>query len=102
MAGCGLYKAADGSWRQADASTGVRFFYKLRDRERWTLLDDGSVLVVHPDRPAQSRLCGRARGGDRTAALATTDTGWRGKRSSAANAGQGRYAVAPGWFFINF
>jgi hypothetical protein len=35
MAARGLYKAIDGSWRQADANKGVRLLYKLRDRERW-------------------------------------------------------------------
>ena len=47
----GLYKAIDGSWRQADASTGVRFLYKLRDRERWTVLDGDRAMVIHPSRP---------------------------------------------------
>src|SRR5215472_12977319 len=51
MAARGLYKATDGSWRQADAKTGVRFLYKLRGGERWTLLDRDRVMVVHPDRP---------------------------------------------------
>ena len=51
MAARGLYKAAGGSWRQADASTGIRLLYKLKDRERWTLLDGGRVMVIHPDRP---------------------------------------------------
>src|SRR5437762_3401915 len=37
MAARGLYKAADGSWRQADANTGIRLLYRLIDRERWTL-----------------------------------------------------------------
>ena len=50
MAARGLYKAADGSWRQADASTGIRLLYRLRDRERWTLMDADRVMVVHPDR----------------------------------------------------
>src|SRR5262249_58026568 len=54
MAARGLYKATDGSWRQADAKTGVRFLYKLRGGERWTLLDRDRVMVVHPDRPMQS------------------------------------------------
>jgi len=47
----GLYKSIDGSWRQADASTGVRFLYKLRDGERWTLLDRDRAMVIHPSRP---------------------------------------------------
>ena len=51
MAARGLYKEADGSWRQADASTGVRLLYRLKDRERWTLLDRDRVMVIHPDRP---------------------------------------------------
>ena len=53
MAARGLYKAADGSWRQADASTGIRLLYRLKDRERWTLLDADRVMVVHPDRSAK-------------------------------------------------
>ena len=51
MAARGLYKATDGSWRQADAKTGVRFVYRLRERERWTLLDRDRAMVVHPTRP---------------------------------------------------
>jgi hypothetical protein len=51
MAARGLYKAADGSWQQADASAGVRLLYRLKDRERWTLLDDDRVMVIHPNRP---------------------------------------------------
>jgi hypothetical protein len=47
----GLYKAADGSWRQADASTGVRLLYRLKEHERWTLLDKDRAMVVHPIRP---------------------------------------------------
>jgi len=39
--------------RQADANTGVRFLYKLRGGERWTLLDRDRVMVVHPDQPAK-------------------------------------------------
>jgi hypothetical protein len=53
MAARGLYRAADGSWRQADASAGVRFLYKLRDRERWALLDADRVMVIHPNRSAK-------------------------------------------------
>ena len=53
MAARGLYRAADGSWRQADASTGIRLLYRLRDRERWTLLDRDRVMVIHPDRSAK-------------------------------------------------
>ena len=48
-----IYKASDGSWRQADANTGVRFLYKLRGGERWTLLDSDRVMVVHPNRSAK-------------------------------------------------
>src|SRR5205814_437884 len=65
MAARGLYKAADGSWRQADANTGIRLLYRLRDRERWTLLDCDRVMVIHPRSVGQSRVPGRARGGDR-------------------------------------
>ena len=50
MAARGLYKAIDGSWRQADARTGVRLLYRLKERERWTLLDKDRAMVVHPDR----------------------------------------------------
>ena len=53
MAARGLYRAADGSWRQADASTGIRLLYRLKDRERWTLLDRDRVMVIHPDRSAK-------------------------------------------------
>jgi hypothetical protein len=53
MASRGLYKATDGSWRQVDANKGVPFLYKLRDSERWALLDDDRVIVIHPDRPAK-------------------------------------------------
>ena len=53
MATRGIYKTTDGSWRQADARTGVRFLYKLREGERWTLLDGDRVMVVHPDRSAK-------------------------------------------------
>ena len=51
MAARGLYKATDGSWRQADARTGVRLLYRLKERERWTLLDKDRAIVVHPDQP---------------------------------------------------
>ena len=47
----GLYKATDGSWRQAEARAGVRLLYTLKRGERWALLDDDRVMVVHPDRP---------------------------------------------------
>jgi hypothetical protein len=51
MAARGLYKAADGSWRQSELRAGVRLLYRLKDRERWTLLDDDRVMVIHPNRP---------------------------------------------------
>ena len=47
----GLYKAVDGSWQQADARKGFRLLYTLKQGERWTLLDDGRVMVVHAARP---------------------------------------------------
>ena len=53
MAARGVYKATDGSWRQADADKSVRLLYRLRKRERWTLLDGDRAMVVHPDRPAK-------------------------------------------------
>jgi hypothetical protein len=65
MAARGLYKAADGSWRQSELRAGVRLLYRLKDRERWTLLDDDRVMVIHPNRPPKGRLPGRARGEDR-------------------------------------
>ena len=51
MTGRGLYKASDGSWRQVEARPGVRLLYTLKRGERWALLDDDRVMVVHPDRP---------------------------------------------------
>ena len=51
MAARGLYKASDRSWRQAEASTGVRLLYKFKKGERWTLLDSGRVMVIHPTQP---------------------------------------------------
>lgn len=51
MASRGLYKATDGLWRQVDAKKGVPFLYKLKESERWALLDDDRVMVIHPDRP---------------------------------------------------
>jgi hypothetical protein len=48
MAARGLYKATDGSWRQADAKKGVRLLYRLKEGERWTLLDRDRAMVVHP------------------------------------------------------
>ena len=53
MAARGLYRTADASWRQADASTGIRLLYRLKNRERWTLLDRDRVMVVHPHRSAK-------------------------------------------------
>ena len=46
-----LYKAAEGSWHGARPSAGVTRLYTLKQGERWTLLDDDRVMVVHPDRP---------------------------------------------------
>ena len=51
MAARGLYKAADGSWRQADASKGIPLLYRLKEGERWTLLDRDRAMVVHPTQP---------------------------------------------------
>ena len=34
-----------------DANKGVLFLYKLKESERWALLDDDRVMVIHPDRP---------------------------------------------------
>ena len=51
MAARGLYRATDGSWRQADAKKGIRLLYKLKEGERWTLLDSGRVMVIHPTQP---------------------------------------------------
>ena len=46
-----LYRAADGSWRQGRARPGSPRVYRLKTGERWTLLDDDRVMVVHPNRP---------------------------------------------------
>jgi hypothetical protein len=51
MSARGLYKATDGSWRQADARTGVRLLYRLKEHERWSLLDKDRAIVVHPNQP---------------------------------------------------
>jgi len=51
MASRGLYKATDGSWRQAVASKGIPLLYRLKEGERWTLLDGNRAMVVHPSRP---------------------------------------------------
>ena len=53
MAARGIYKATDGSWRQAEANTGIQLLYKLKKHERWTLLDGDRVMVVHPNRSAK-------------------------------------------------
>jgi len=53
MAARGLYKATDGSWRQADAKKGIPLLYRLKEGERWTLLDGERFIVVHPNRPAK-------------------------------------------------
>ena len=36
---------------QADARAGFPLLYTLKRGERWALLDDDRVMVVHPDRP---------------------------------------------------
>ena len=46
-----LYRAADGSWRAAEPCAGVTGRYRLKRGERWTLLSDDRVMVIHPDRP---------------------------------------------------
>jgi hypothetical protein len=46
-----LYRAADGSWREAQGRAGVRRLYTLKRGERWALLENDRVMVVHPDRP---------------------------------------------------
>ena len=46
-----LYKAADGSWRAAEPRAYIRGLYTLKQGERWALLDNDRVMVVHPDRP---------------------------------------------------
>jgi len=53
VAARGLYKATDGSWRQADAKKGIPLLYRLKEGERWTLLDGERFIVVHPNRPAK-------------------------------------------------
>jgi hypothetical protein len=42
------YRASDGSWWEGLPREGL--LYILEQGERWALLDDGSVMVVHPDR----------------------------------------------------
>jgi len=51
MAARGLYKEPDGSWRQADGDKGAGLIYRLKKRERWTLLDRDRAMVVRPTRP---------------------------------------------------
>ena len=46
-----LYKAADGSWRSSKTSADISPLYRLKAGERWALLDDDRVMVIHPDRP---------------------------------------------------
>jgi len=46
-----LYRAADGSWRASEPTAGVTRLYTLKQGERWTLLSDDRVMVIHPDRP---------------------------------------------------
>jgi hypothetical protein len=46
-----VYKAADGSWRSSKASADIRPLYRLKSGERWALLEDDPVMVIHPDRP---------------------------------------------------
>jgi hypothetical protein len=46
-----LYKAADGSWRATQARANIRRLYTLKQGERWALLDDDRVMVVHSNRP---------------------------------------------------
>ena len=50
MAARGLYKEPDGSWRQADGDKCAGLIYRLKKRERWTLLDRDRAMVVHPER----------------------------------------------------
>jgi hypothetical protein len=38
------------SWRQADADKGIPLLYRLKEGERWTLLDRDRAMVVHPER----------------------------------------------------
>ena len=48
-----LYRSVDGSWRQGRARPGSPRVYRLKTGERWTLLDDDRVLIVHPDKAAK-------------------------------------------------
>jgi hypothetical protein len=60
------YRAADRSWWEERPHGGL--LYMLEPGERWELLDDGSVMVVHHDRsPAMSRQLGSLRSSDRIA-----------------------------------
>jgi hypothetical protein len=45
-----LYKRLTALGRVAQACAGVRRLYTLKQGERWALLDDDRVMVVHPDR----------------------------------------------------
>ena len=56
MAARGLYKATDGSWRQADADKGIPLLYRLKEGERWTLLDRDRAMVVHPERQPKMEI----------------------------------------------
>jgi hypothetical protein len=44
------YKAADGSWREAQAHDGFRHLYTLERGESWQVLSSGRILIRHPDR----------------------------------------------------
>ena len=46
-----LYEAANGCWQQTKRRAGISRLYTLQPRERWALLNDDRVLVVHPNRP---------------------------------------------------
>jgi hypothetical protein len=91
----GLYKAADGSWQQADARAGFRLLYTLKQAERWALLDNDCVLVVHPDRPPKvvypdGRVEGIAPSGRANAISAKTTT----SRGDPPNAGEPEQSTA--------
>src|SRR5712671_2431739 len=42
------FRAYDGSWWEGRPREGL--LYILEPGERWELLDDGTLMVVHPDR----------------------------------------------------
>jgi hypothetical protein len=42
------FRAYDGSWWEERPREGL--LYMLEPGDQWELLDDGSVMVVHPDR----------------------------------------------------